>query len=73
MCAHSRLGSAEHFEELDAFLLTYTNNDYIHVLCGDFNVHTLTISEVCSVNDDDLMSAEMPYLSLKVYDIPTQT
>ncbi len=42
-------------------LLTYTNDGYIRVLCGDFNANTLTISEVYSVNDDDdLMSAEMP-------------
>ncbi len=69
----SRYGSAEHFEELDDFLLTYRNDDYVHVLCGDFNAHTLTISEVCSVNDDDdLMSADMPYLILKDYDLPTQ-
>lgn len=70
--SHSRYGSAEHFEELDDFLLTHTNDDYVHVLCGDFNAHTLTIPEIDSVNVDDLMSVEMPYLCSQDYDIPTQ-
>ena len=69
--SHSRYGSAEHFEELDDLLLTYTNDDYVHVVCGGFNAHTLTVSEIGPVNVDGLMSAEMPYLS-QDYDIPTQ-
>ena len=39
--SHSRYVTEEHFSDLDNFLSTHTNDDYVHVLCGDFNAHTL--------------------------------
>ena len=31
--SHSRYGNEEHFDDLNNFLLTYTNYDYVHVFC----------------------------------------
>lgn len=39
---NSRYASVEYFEEIDNFLLDYINEDYSHLLCGDFNSHTGT-------------------------------
>ena len=40
------------------------------VLCGDFNAHTLTLLDFCStVDDDDQVTAEIPYTNLLDYDI----
>lgn len=69
--SHSRYGNEEHFGELDNFLLTYTNEDYEHVLCGGFNAHTLTFPDYYfTVSDDNLTTAEVNYNNLTDYDIP---
>ena len=41
------------------------------VLCGDFNAHTLILFYFCSiVDDDDQVTAEIPYTNISDYDIP---
>ena len=40
--SNSRFSSIELFEELDNFLLDYNDDDYYHIVCGDFNAHTGT-------------------------------
>ena len=50
--SHSMYGRGHHFDELDNFLLTYNSQDYEYILCGDFNAHTLTLSDVTNVNLD---------------------
>ena len=67
--SHSRYGREDHFDELDDFLLTYSYDDYVHVLCGDFNAHTLTMSDVPSDTVGDLVSAEVPQASLTDFGI----
>ena len=63
--SHSRYGNEEHFDDLDNFLLTYTNDIYVDVLCGDFNAHTFTLLDFCStVDDDDQVTAEIPYRNM---------
>ena len=43
-------------------------------MCGDFNVHTLTLSDFCYTyddDDDDQATVGVPYANLSDYDIPT--
>ena len=37
---NSRYANVEYFEEIDNFLLDYANENYSHLLCGDYNSHT---------------------------------
>lgn len=52
------------------FLLTYTNDDYMHLFCGDFNAHTLTLADVPYEDSDVDVSAEMPYVCLHDTGVP---
>ena len=68
--SHSMYGRGQHFDEIDNFLLTYTSHDYEHILCGDFNAHTLTISDVANVPDgNDHVSNDVPLSRLSDYNI----
>ncbi len=40
-------------------MLTYSYDDYVHVLCGDFNAYTLTMSDVPSDTAEDLVSVNL--------------
>lgn len=51
--SNSRYANKDHFDELDNLLLNYTNTDYFHLLCGDYNAHTGTMTDIIQVNDDD--------------------
>ena len=55
---------------MNNFLLTYTNDDYVPVLCVDFNAYTLTLLDFCSNVDDDQVTAEIPYTNLSDYGLP---
>ena len=60
--SHSMYGGGQHFDELDHFLLTFTSHDYEHILCGDFNAHTLTMPDVDSVLDgNDHVTDDVPF------------
>ena len=48
--SHSRYGKREHFDELDEFFLSHS--DCFHVVSGDFNAHTGTLSDVAQVDED---------------------
>ena len=50
---NSRYASVEYFEEIDNFLLDYINEDYSHLLCGDFNSHTGTMLDYVIPDDED--------------------
>ena len=55
---NSRYANAEYFEEIDNFILDYANENYLHLLCGNFNSHTgiildYVMSEDGDDNDDD--------------------
>ncbi|KAI3382690.1 hypothetical protein SNEBB_010922 [Seison nebaliae] len=57
--SHSRYGKVEHFEELDNLLLNYSQ-DYMHLMCGDFNSHTAVLAdiEVEATDDTDALFNE---------------
>lgn len=49
------------FEHLDNFLLDHNDEDYCHILCGDFNAHTGVSTDVLQsseyfVRGDDFMN-----------------
>lgn len=50
--SHSRYAKPDHFDELDNLLLNHT--DSFHLLCGDFNAHTGTMTDVVQVEDDNI-------------------
>ena len=47
-----RNASIDHFEERDNFLLDYPNEDYSHLLCGDFNSHIGIMLDYVTPDDD---------------------
>ena len=49
--SHSAYGRVEHFHEIESFLLQYSGEDFCHILCGDFNSHTSTSSDILAVPD----------------------
>lgn len=68
--SHSMYGGGQHFDDLDNFFLTYTSHDYEHILCGDFNAHTLTMSDVTNVLDEsDHVIGDVPFSRLSDYNI----
>lgn len=59
--SNSRYSSVKMFDHLDNFLLDHNNEDYCHILCGDFNAHTGGFTDVLQsseyfVGDDDFMN-----------------
>lgn len=48
--SNSRCSSVEVFEELDHFLLDYSNDDYYYIPWCDFNVHTSTITDTVQLS-----------------------
>ena len=71
--SHSRYAETEHFDELDNLLLTYTNDDYYHVLCGDFNADTGSMADVNQESgdiDDHQMQLQEVYADLDALGLP---
>ncbi len=52
--SQSRYASRDHFDEMDNLLLNYTNVDFFHVLCGDYNAHTGTTADILISNNDNV-------------------
>lgn len=68
--SHSLYGGGQHFDKVDDFLLTYTSHDYEHILCGDFNAHTLTMPDVIDVIDgNDQVTDDLPFSRPSDYNI----
>ena len=49
--SNSRYGNIEDFNDIDNFLLDYSE-DYLHLLCGDFNSHTGTLADYATPNEN---------------------
>ena len=49
--SNSRYGNIEDFIDIDNFLLDYSE-DYLHLLCGDFNSHTGTLPYYATPNEN---------------------
>ena len=56
--SNSRQSSVELFEELDNLLLDFSDEEYCHILCGDFNAHTGTASDMVPISSYDLIEKD---------------